>query len=220
MKPGLSRELIALRVAREFRNGEYVNLGIGLPTLVSNFIPDDIDIVLHAENGALGYGRIANDDEIDPDLINAGSQPLILKPGAAFFNSADAFGMIRAGYIDVAVLGAYQVSEKGDLANWMTMERKVGGAGGSMDLVSGTKRIIVAMEHTTRSGKPRVMKECTDPLTGRGVVDLIVTSLAVMEVTAEGLLLKEIAPSFTPEEVQSVTEPTLIIAQDLREMEL
>ena len=220
MKSGLSRELIALRVAREFRNGEYVNLGIGLPTLVSNFIPDGIDIVLHAENGALGYGRIANDDEIDPDLINAGSQPLTLKPGAAFFNSADAFAMIRGGYIDVAVLGAYQVSEKGDLANWMTLERKVGGAGGSMDLVSGTKRIIVAMEHTTRSGQPRVVKECTDPLTGRGVVDMIITSLAVMEVTAEGLLLKEIAPSFTPEEVQAVTEPRLILAEDLREMEL
>ncbi len=220
MKPGLSRELIALRVAKEFRDGYYVNLGIGLPTLASNFVPDRMDVMLHSENGVLGYGRIANEREMDPDLINAGSQPVTLKPGAAFFNSADAFAMIRGGRINLAVLGAFQVSEKGDLANWMTPERKVGSVGGSMDLVSGAKKIIVAMEHTTRSGEPRIVKECKYPLTGRRVVNLIITNLAVIEVAPEGLLLKEVAPSVTPEEVQAVTEPKLKLAKELREMEL
>lgn len=220
MKSGLSRELIALRVAKEFRDGYYVNLGIGLPTLVSNFIPEGMDVVLHAENGILGYSRIANEGEMDSDLINAGSQPLTLKPGAAFFDSADSFAMIRGGHIDVSVLGAFQVSERGDLANWMTPERKVGSVGGSMDLVSGTKKVIVTMEHTTRSGEPRIVKECTYPLTGRGVVNLIITNLAVIEVTPEGLLLKEVAPSVTPEEVQAVTEPKLKLTEELREMEL
>ena len=220
MKSGLSRDLIALRVAREFRDGYYVNLGIGLPTLVSNFIPETMDIVLHAENGVLGYGRIANEGEMDPDLINAGSQPLTLNPGAAFFDSADSFAMIRGGHIDVAVLGAFQVSERGDLANWMTLERKVGSVGGSMDLVSATKKVIVAMEHTTRSGEPRIVKECTNPLSGRGVVSMIITNLAVIKVTPEGLLLKEVAPSVTPEDVQAVTGPRVKLAEDLREMEL
>jgi len=220
MKSGLSRDLIALRVAREFRDGYYVNLGIGLPTLVSNFIPESMDIVLHAENGVLGYGRIANEGETDPDLINAGAQPLTLNPGAAFFDSADSFAMIRGGHIDVAVLGAFQVSEKGDLANWMTLERKVGSVGGSMDLVSATKKVIVAMEHTTRSGEPRIVKECSNPLSGRGVVNMIITNLAVIEVTPEGLLLKEVAPSVTPEDVQAVTGPQVKLAKDLREMEL
>jgi len=220
MKSGLSRELIALRVAKEFRDGYYVNLGIGLPTLVSNFIPEGMDVVLHAENGILGYSRIATEGEMDSDLINAGSQPLTLKPGAAFFDSADSFAMIRGGHIDVSVLGAFQVSERGDLANWMTPERKVGSVGGSMDLVSGTKKVIVAMEHTTRSGEPRIVKECTYPLTGWGVVGMIITNLAVIEVTPEGLLLKEVAPSVTPEEVQAATEPKVKLAEELREMEL
>lgn len=220
MKSGLSRELIALRVAKEFRDGYYVNLGIGLPTLVSNFIPEGMDVVLHAENGILGYSRIATEGEMDPDLINAGSQPLTLKLGAAFFDSADSFAMIRGGHIDVSVLGAFQVSERGDLANWMTPERKVGSVGGSMDLVSGTKKVIVAMEHTTRSGEPRIVKECKYPLTGRGIVNLIITNLAVIEVTPEGLLLKEVAPSVTPEEVQAATEPKVKLAEELREMEL
>lgn len=220
MKSGLGRELIALRVAKELKDGYCVNLGIGLPTLVSTFIPDGIDVTLHAENGILGYGRIASEGEMDPDLINAGSQPVTLKPGAAFFDSALSFTMIRGGHVDVAVLGAFQVSEKGDLANWMTPERKMGSVGGSMDLVTGAKRVIVAMEHTTRSGEPRIVKECTYPLTGRGVVNLVITDLAVIEVTSDGLLLKEVAPSVTPEEVQAVTEPRLKIAKDLREMEL
>lgn len=220
MKSGLSRELIALRVAKEFEDGYYVNLGIGLPTLVSSFIPEGIDVTLHTQNGILGYGRIANEEEMDPDLINAGSQPVTLNPGATFFDSAEAFAMIRGGHIDVVVLGAFQVSERGDLANWMTLERKVGSIGGSMDLVNGAKKVIVAMEHTSRSGEPRIVKECTYPLTGRGVVNLVVTNLAVIEVTPEGLLLKEVAPSVTPEEVQAVTQPKLKLAGALKEIVL
>ncbi len=220
MKSGLSRELIAVRIARELRDGYYVNLGIGLPTMVSSFIPEGIKVILHAENGILGYGRIAQAEEIDPDLINAGSQPVTLNPGAAFFHSSDSFAMIRGGHIDMVVLGAFQVSERGDLANWMVKERKVGSIGGSMDLVSGAKRVIVAMEHTARSGEPRIVKECTHPLTGQRVVNMIVTNLAVIEVTPEGLLLKEVAPGVTPEEVQAVTEPELKLAEDFAEMQL
>lgn len=220
MRSSLSRELIALRVAREFRDGYYVNLGIGLPTLVSDFIPEGIDVMLHCENGVLGYGRIADKEKMDPDLVNAGSQPLTLRAGAAFFDSALSFSMVRGGHIDVVVLGAFQVSEKGDLANWMVPERKVGSVGGSMDMVAGAKRVIVAMEHTTRSGAPRIVKQCTYPLTGRGIVNLIVTNLAVIEVIPEGLLLREVVPSVTPAEVQAVTEPELRLATDLREMEL
>ena len=150
MKSGLTRELICLRVAKEFHSGDYVNLGIGLPTQVSNFIPEDLDITLHCENGMLGYGRIAQGDEIDPELVNAGSQPVTLKPGASFFDSATGFAMIRGGHVNVTVLGAFEVSEKGDLANWMRLEKGVGSVGGSMDLICGSKKVIVAMEHTTR----------------------------------------------------------------------
>lgn len=220
MMSGLSRELIALRAARELKSGQYVNLGIGLPTLLSNFIPDETGIVLHSENGALGFGRIANEDEMDIDLVNASSQPLTLRSGAAFFDSATAFAMIRSGRIDVTVLGAYQVSKKGDLANWMAPGRKAGSIGGSMDLVSGTRRVIVVMEHTTRSGELKVVNECTCPLTGHGVVNTIITSLAVIEVTPEGLVLKEVAPAVSVEDVQTVTEPELLLAADLREMDL
>jgi 3-oxoacid CoA-transferase subunit B len=220
MTLGLSRELIALRAARELRSGQYVNLGIGLPTLVSNFIPEEMGVVLHSENGALGFGRIADEGEMDIDLVNASSQPLTLRPGASFFDSALAFAMIRGGHVDVTVLGAYQVSEKGDLANWMVTDRKVGSIGGSMDLVSGAGRVIVVMEHTTRSGEHRIVSECTYPLTGRGVVNTIVTNLAVIEVTPKGLLLREVAPSVTVEDVQAATGPKLLLAEDLREMEL
>ncbi len=220
MKSGLSRELIALRVARELRHGECVNLGIGLPTLVSSFLPDNVEVVFHSENGILGYSRIASEGEMDPDLVNASSQPIVLNPGASFFDSAASFAMIRGGHIDVAVLGAFQVSEKGDLANWMVSQRGVGSIGGSMDLIRGVRRVIVAMEHTTRDGRPRVVKKCTYPLTGRRAVNLLVTNLAVIEVTPGGLLLKEVAPSLTPEEIQAVTEPRLIPAPDLHEMVL
>jgi len=220
MTSGLSRELIAMRVAREFKDGYCVNLGIGLPTLVSSFIPEGIDIILHSENGILGFGRIANDDEIDPDLVNAGSQPVVLKPGAAFFDSAESFAMIRGGHVDVVVLGAFQVSEKGDLANWMTSGRKTGSIGGSMDLVKAAGKVIIAMEHTDKSGRPRIVSECTYPLTGERVVNLIVTNLAVIEVTSSGLVMREVAPGVTPEEVQKSTMPELKIARDLKEMVL
>ncbi len=220
MESGLSREVIAMRVAKEFKKGYVVNLGIGLPTMVADFVPPELDITLHAENGVAGYGRIATDAEIDPDLVNPGSQPIVLNPGAAFFDSVEAFSMIRGGHIDCVVLGAFQVSEKGDLANWMTNERKVGSIGGSMDFVGVVGKTIAAMEHTSRSGEMRIVKECTHPLTGRRVVNLIITNLAVIEVTPEGLLLKEVAPSFTPEEIQAVTGPRLIVSRELKEMTL
>jgi 3-oxoacid CoA-transferase subunit B len=220
MKSGLTRELITMRVAKEFRDGDYVNLGIGLPTLASSFVPDNINITLHCENGMLGYGRIAAEEEIDPALVNAGSQPVTLKPGASFCDSASAFAMIRGGHINITVLGAFQVSEKGDLANWLRTSKKIGSVGGSMDLVSGSERIIVTMEHTTRDGKPRIVNKCSYPLTGRQCVDLIITDLAVIEVTKKGLLLKEIAPGFTIAEVQAVTEPHLFLSPTLHEIEL
>ncbi len=220
MKSGLTRELICMRVAKEFRDGDYVNLGIGLPTQVSNFIPENIDVVLHCENGMLGYGRIASADEIDPELVNAGSEPVTLKSGASFFDSAAGFAMIRGGHVNVTVLGAFEVSEKGDLANWMRLNKGVGSVGGSMDLICGSKKVIVAMEHTTREGHPRIVKKCSQPLTGLVCVDLIVTDMAVIEVTPNGLVLKEVAPGFTAKEVQAVTEPKLIISSELKEMEL
>jgi 3-oxoacid CoA-transferase subunit B len=220
MKSGLTRELICLRVAKELCDGDYVNLGIGLPTLVSNFIRDDMNITLHCENGMMGYGRIAQEDEIDPELVNAGSQPVTLKPGASFFDSASGFAMIRGGHVNVTVLGGFEVSEKGDLANWMRLEKGVGSVGGSMDLISGSRKVIVAMEHTIRDGRPRIVKKCSQPLTGVACVDLIVTDLAVIEVTPGGLLLKEVAPGLSVQDVQSLTEPILIISPDLREMEL
>jgi len=221
MKAGLGRELIALRAAKELSEGMYVNLGIGLPTLVSQFIPDGVEITLHAENGILGYGSITTEDsEMDIDLVNAGLQPVTLRPGASFFNHADSFAMIRGGHIDLAILGGYQVSEKGDLANWTTSSEKVGAVGGAMDLACGVRRVIVLMQHVTASGKPRIVKQCTYPLTAREVVDTIITDLAVIEVGEDGLIVKEIAPGWTPEEVQAVTEPELIIAPNLKEIAL
>jgi 3-oxoacid CoA-transferase subunit B len=221
MKEVLSRELITLRAVKELRDGMYVNLGIGLPTLVSQFIPEDMEVILHSENGVLGYGRITTEDqEMDIDLVNAGLQPIVLRPGASFFNHADSFAMIRGGHIDLAILGAYQVSEKGDLANWTTSLERTGAIGGAMDLAYGVKRVIVLMQHVTGSGEPRIVKQCTYPLTARGVVDTIITDVAVIEVGKEGLILKEIAPGWTPEEVQSLTEPKLMVAPDLKEVEL
>ncbi len=216
MKSPLSRELIAVRIAGELEDGDYVNLGIGMPTLVSNYVPEGIEVVFHAENGILGYGPIPGPEESDADLVNAGSQPVTVKPGAAFFDSALSFAMIRSRHISVAVLGAYQVSEKGDLANWVSPERGIGSPGGTMDLVAGARRVIVAMEHTTKSGEPRLVRECSCPLTGRAVVDLIVTNLAVIQVTPDGLLLKEVAPGFTPAEIQAVTGAHLAVAPDIR----
>ena len=220
MKLGLTRELITMRAAREFKDGDYVNLGIGLPTLASSFVPDNINVVFHCENGMTGYGRIAHESEIDPEQVNAGSQPVILKPGASFYDSAASFAMIRGGHIDVAVLGAFQVSAKGDLANWQRLDKTIGSVGGSMDLAYGSKKLIVVMEHTTRHGQMRIVKKCTYPLTRKHCVNMIITNLAVIEVLPKGLLLKEIAPGFTPEEVQDVTEPKLLIASDLHTIEL
>lgn len=221
MKAGLSRELIALRATKELRDGMYVNLGIGLPTLVSQFIPEDIEVMLHSENGVLGYGTITTDGkQMDIDLVNAGLQPVTLRPGASFFNHADSFAMIRGGHIDLVILGGYQVSEKGDLANWTTSLERTGAIGGAMDLAYGVKRVVVLMQHVTASGEPRIVMQCTYPLTAREVVDTIITDLAVIEVAAEGLVVKETAPGWTAEEVQAITEPKLMVAPDLKEMEL
>jgi len=216
---GLPRELIAMRVAQELRDGMTVNLGIGLPTLVANFLPRDATIILHAENGILGYGGIA-EDEWDQDQINAGGQPVTLNAGASYFDSALSFAMIRGGHVDLTVLGGLQVSARGDLANWNVPGRPGGAIGGAMDLAAGARRVIVAMEHTTREGEPRILRECTYPLTARACVDLIVTNLAVIEVTRRGLVLREVAPGVTAADVQAVTGAPVILARDLKEMEL
>lgn len=216
----LEREVIAMRVANELQDGDVVNLGIGIPTLCSQFVPEGRDITYHSESGVLNYGPMAEEGEEDVDLTNAGGQFLAPVPGMSFFNSADAFAMIRGGHIDVAVLGALQVSERGDLANWMLPERGIGNVGGAMDLAAGARRIIVAMEHTGKKGNPKVVNECTYPLTARGCVNLIVTDIAVIAVTPKGLVLREVAPGWTAEDVQKETEPRLIMSPDLTDMEL
>ena len=216
----LGREVIAMRVARELQDGDAVNLGLGIPTLCSQFVPEGSTIVYHSESGVLNYGPMAEPGEEDIDLINAGGQFLAPVPGMAFFNSADAFAMIRGGHIDVSVLGALQVSAKGDLANWMLPERGVGNVGGAMDLAVGAKRVIVAMEHTDRNGNSKVVEECAYPLTGKACVSLIVTDIAVMHVTSDGLLLTEVAPGWSAQDVQNATEPRLIVSPDLKDIEL
>jgi 3-oxoacid CoA-transferase B subunit len=220
---GIARELIALRIASELQDGTYVNLGIGIPTLVSNWI-EGRDIVLQAEIGMLNTGPLATEGEIDQDCINASCQPVKELPGCCFFSDCESLAMIRGGYMDVAVLGALQVSEKGDLAGWNNPERgfpeHIGNIGGSMDLAVGARKVIVAMEHVTTKGDYKVVKKCTYPVTAVGVVKMIVTDLAVMEVTDKGLVLKEVAPGLTAENVQSVTESKLIISPDLKEMAL
>ena len=216
---GLTRELIAVRIARELHDGMAVNLGIGLPTLVANFIPAGVQVLFQAENGILGYGGIREGD-FDPDLINAGGQPIEVLPGACFFDSAQSFAMIRGGHLDVSVLGGLQVSAAGDLANWLVPSRGGGSIGGAMDLASGAKRLIVAMEHRTSSGEPKILEDCTYPLTAQRAVNLIVTDLAVISVEPDGLMLREIAPGHTAEEVQSYTAAPLRLAPDLREIQL
>ena len=219
-KERLGREIIAMRVAKELPDGAYVNLGIGIPTLVSSFVPEGNVVFYHSESGILNCGPLADEGEEDIDLINAGGQFLKPVPGAAFFSSADAFAMIRGGHVDVTVLGSHQVSAKGDLANWMLPARGVGNVGGAMDLAAGAREVIVAMEHTDRQDRPKIVEECTFPLTGKECVSLIVTDLAVIQCTREGLVLKEVAPGWTPEEVQSLTGAELIMAPDLKEYEL